>query len=931
MKKSFLKGGRVKVLVLVIFALFVCKKGLFAQNTVGIGTASPNTNTVLELVSPSGNQGVLLPRVTTLQRQAMTGSLSAVENGLIVFDTDLNLFFHWVDSAWVTGLGSFSNVAGGDLQGTYPDPTLRDDAVNSAKVTDGSLVTADLADDAVTAQKINSEGNNNSVLGTDAAGNPQWEPKGNFLGNSLVDGTILIGDAANTAQSRSLSGDIALTNDGTTTINDNTITSGKIVDNTITDLDIGTDAVNTDEIAAGAVTTAEILDNTVGNVDLADDAVTSTKIADATISAADIGTDAVGSDEIGSGAVSSDEIADGTVSNADLAANSVNSTTIVDGSVITDDIASGGNNKVLITTAAGTVFWENISLFETSTLSEGNVFVGDVTNTAAPLNAKGSGRILIGDGVSVQSLNVTGDINLASNGDAQINPDVVGSPEVSDNSLTIDDIGPNAVEASELADNAVDNGAIQNDAVSTGKIQDNAINSQKIADATIASVDVADDAIGTPQIDGEGNNDAVMTTTSSGDPQWESKSNFGTSSLPNANIFVGDGAGISQARPVTGDVTLSNTGNIQINSDAVGTNEVTDNSLTVDDIGPNAIEASELADNSVDAGALQSNAVTTAKINDDAVTAAKINGGGNNNAVLTTDGAGNPQWEDKATLDTDDTNELNTAANLTGTDLNITDAGGTLTVDLNSLVDDADADPANEIQDLDAVLTQGNDAGGNAITNAADPSAAQDVATKSYVDSQASGVDEVSELIDVDLTGLTDGQVLKWNQTNSQWEPGTDSGSSGSTTSYYAMDVSDFQGSENSILDVRLSGTNGIAAYLRGPTGRGDLIAPVHLPHGAEITSITVYFHDSDGSEDVNFWLFRQLLGGTSVSTVASGASSGTPGNTSITQPPVSVPFGTIDNNAYTYKLRIELGYYNTSTFGSILNKVYAVRITYTN
>ncbi|MDH3709877.1 MAG: hypothetical protein OER04_08320, partial [Cyclobacteriaceae bacterium] len=593
MKKSFLKGGRVKVLVLVIFALFVCKKGLFAQNTVGIGTASPNTNTVLELVSPSGNQGVLLPRVSTLQRQAMTGSLSTVENGLIVFDTDLNLFFHWVGTAWVTGLGSFSNVAGGDLQGTYPDPTLRDDAVNSAKVTDGSLETADLADDAVTAQKINSEGNSNSVLGTDAAGNPQWEPKGNFLGNSLADGTILIGDATDAAQSRSLSGDIALTNDGTTTINDNTITSAKIVDNTITDSDIGTDAVNSDEIAAGAVTTVEILDNTVGNVDLADDAVTSAKIADATISAADIGTDAVGNDEIASGAVASDEIADGTVSNADLATNSVNSTTIADGSVITDDIASGGNNKVLITTGAGTVFWENISLFETSTLPEGNVFVGDVTNTAAPLNARGSGRILIGDGVSVQSLNVTGDINLASNGDAQINPDVVGS------------------------------------------------------------------------------------------------------------------------------------------------SEIIDNSLTKDDIGPDAVEASELADNSVDTGAIQSNAVTTAKINDDAITTAKIDGGGNNNAVLSTDGSGNPQWEDKSSLDTDPTNELNTAANLTGTDLNITDAGGTLTVDLNSLVDDADADPTNEIQDLDAVLTQGTDAGGNAITNAADPTGAQDLATKNYVDSQS--------------------------------------------------------------------------------------------------------------------------------------------------------------------------------------------------
>ena len=50
--------------------------------------------------------------------------------------------------------------------------------------------------------------------------------------------------------------------------------------------------------------------------------------------------------------------------------------------------------------------------------------------------------------------------------------------------------------------------------------------------------------------------------------------------------------------------------------------------------------------------------------------------------------------------DADPNNELNTSITLNGTDLEVTDAGGTIITDLTSLVDDADADPSNELQDL---------------------------------------------------------------------------------------------------------------------------------------------------------------------------------------------------------------------------------------
>jgi len=56
-------------------------------------------------------------------------------------------------------------------------------------------------------------------------------------------------------------------------------------------------------------------------------------------------------------------------------------------------------------------------------------------------------------------------------------------------------------------------------------------------------------------------------------------------------------------------------------------------------------------------------------------------------------------------------------------------------------VDDDDADPTNELQDLADVLTQSNDAGGMTITNLPAPIADSDASTKAYVDSQGGAQD----------------------------------------------------------------------------------------------------------------------------------------------------------------------------------------------
>jgi hypothetical protein len=68
--------------------------------------------------------------------------------------------------------------------------------------------------------------------------------------------------------------------------------------------------------------------------------------------------------------------------------------------------------------------------------------------------------------------------------------------------------------------------------------------------------------------------------------------------------------------------------------------------------------------------------------------------------------------------DADPTNELITGAVVNGTDLEITDAGGTTVVDMSSIANDADSDPSNELQTLSKVgqiVTLSN--GGGAFTD----------------------------------------------------------------------------------------------------------------------------------------------------------------------------------------------------------------------
>ena len=121
----------------------------------------------------------------------------------------------------------------------------------------------------------------------------------------------------------------------------------------------------------------------------------------------------------------------GVVAWENMADNAVGSATIVDNSIMPVDLESPGANKVLISTDAGTVFWENLNLFETVSLSQGFVYVGSTSNEPIEVDMRGSGNLLVGNGTTATSVRVSGDIALSSEGVAEIGSERIVNEDVS--------------------------------------------------------------------------------------------------------------------------------------------------------------------------------------------------------------------------------------------------------------------------------------------------------------------------------------------------------------------------------------------------------------------------------------------------------------------------------------------------------------------
>ncbi len=79
--------------------LFICISNYYSFSQVGIGTTSPDNSSILDVRSTT--QGFLPPRMTTLQRDA----ISSPAEGLFIYNLDDNCFQYYKGSNWSECLG----------------------------------------------------------------------------------------------------------------------------------------------------------------------------------------------------------------------------------------------------------------------------------------------------------------------------------------------------------------------------------------------------------------------------------------------------------------------------------------------------------------------------------------------------------------------------------------------------------------------------------------------------------------------------------------------------------------------------------------------------------------------------------------------------------------------------------------------------------
>jgi len=86
-------------LTLTVVGLLLVTASLWAQNVVisDQSGANPDVNAILDV--QSANKGVLFPRMSTTGRIAL-GNANP-QNGLLVFDSNTNTYWYWVNSGWV--------------------------------------------------------------------------------------------------------------------------------------------------------------------------------------------------------------------------------------------------------------------------------------------------------------------------------------------------------------------------------------------------------------------------------------------------------------------------------------------------------------------------------------------------------------------------------------------------------------------------------------------------------------------------------------------------------------------------------------------------------------------------------------------------------------------------------------------------------------
>ncbi|WP_424961669.1 beta strand repeat-containing protein [Ekhidna sp.] len=823
------------VTLVVVFLLSIFS--LSAQEfTAGINTETPNPNAVLHLVSPNGDQGLMIPALTNAQRGAM--GLAVADKGLLVFDSDDDVFYFWDGAGWVA-LNVPASIADGvdwtELTGIpagFADGTDNGlTVVTSADITDGTIATADVANLAITNAKINdvavgkitgapnldTDATNDVAVGTSpAAGDVSGSYTAGFTVDQVGGQTAAnIASATTTVNSApaldtDTSDDLALTTNPAAGDVSGNYSVGLTVDQ------VGGQTAANVAAATTTVNSAPALDT-----DTSDDLALTTNPAAGDVS---------GNYSVG---LTVDQVGGQTAANVAAATTTVNSAPALDTDT-SDDLALTTNP------AAGDVsgnYSVGLTVDQVGGQTAANVAAATTTvNTAPSLDLDTSDDVLTGAnpaagdvsgsytaGFSVDQVggqtaaniaSATTTVNSAPALDTDTSDDLAlttnpAAGDVSGNysvGLTVDQVGGQTAANVAAATTTVNSAP----ALDTDTSDDLALTTNPAAGDVSGNYSVG---LTVDQVGGQtAANVAAATTTVNTAPSLDLDTSDDV--LTGANPAAGDVSGSYTAGFTVDQVGGQTAANIAsatttVNSApaldtdtsddlALTTNpaagDVSGNysvGLTVDQVGGQTAANVAAATTTVNSAP----ALDTDTSDDLALTTNPAAGdvSGNYSVGLTVDQVGGQTAANVAaatttvntapSLDLDTSDDVLTGANPAAGDVSgsytagftVDQVGGQTAANIASATTTVNGAPAldtdatddlvsgsnislltndagfisGEVQDLTDVLTLDPDAGGLGITNLADPTLAQDAATKNYVDTQGFISGEVQDLTDV--------------------------------------------------------------------------------------------------------------------------------------------------------------------------------------
>jgi len=694
-----MKTHYLKVLGLVL-CLSTSFSSLHAQVKIGNNPQTINAASLLEL--ESSDKAFVIPRMNTVQMN----SIVPLE-GAIIYNTEAQCLHYFDGLVWINICEAFGNsitFSSESLEnpGNFETITITQTTptnfnfevgiLNASNIQDGSIISPKITDGAVTLNKLATNSVDNSKILNRTIQAGKLAPG---LPNQVLQ-TNITGTAAlwSNLNANSISGDNLTAGDGSIVV-----TNG-----------VGATLLNTNiRVTDLGITTLKLADDAVDNLKLADNAVQSENILDLTIQETDLADDAVTTSKISNNAISTPKLQDDAVT--------------------TDKIGTAGltdANKILGTNIAGDPEWQDAAQIATS-LGE------DITSANGSITGVAPDAALV-----AMNLEVNVD-------DATLEVNAINGLQIKDAGVTTDKINAAAVDNSKLAD----------DAVTTAKI------------GTLP-----------------GDENKILGTNISGDPEWQNAAQIAASLGEDVTSTNGSITGVAPDAALVAMNLEVNVDDATLEVNAINGLQIKDAGVTRDKIDADAVDNSKLADDAVQTENILDANVTDIKLDKPSIS---LTGFGVPTADLSmgtfklTDVVDPTDAQDAATKNyvdgavgtintlTDGSiylgNGLNSATQVAISGDATLDNTGVLTIAndaitttkiLNANVTDIKLDKANISLTGFGVPTADLSMGTFKLTDVVDPTAAQDAATKNYVDGAVGTINT-----------LTDGSIYIGNAGNS--------------------------------------------------------------------------------------------------------------------------------------------------------------------